>query len=114
MIGLELVKDICKAPGYESDLEFYTTTLRKILKIGGKDLRATPLVRIILESLSGQTKENILKALEITELKLTSINEKVLSPNYFVIVLKNQIDRNQKTKHISNKEDVVLQWGRSI
>jgi hypothetical protein len=113
MTGLKLVSDICKSPDYASGLEFYTKPLKKVLKIGGKDLRAAPLVKLILESMSGQKEENILKALEITEEKLKSIDEKVLSPRYFIIVLKNQIDQS-KQGHIFNKEDVVLQWGKSI
>ena len=112
MTGLKLVSDICKAPGYVSSLEFYTKNLKKILKIGGKDLRSAPLVKFVLESMAGRTEDDILKALEVTEEKLKSIDDKVLSPRYFIIVLKNQIDKSKN--HTFNKEDVVLQWGRSI
>ncbi len=110
MAGLTLVKEMCET--LSIDEKSCTIFLKEVLRISGKDLRCTPFVRSILESMKGKRRDEISKALDFLKRKYVTTKE-FIHPNYFIAILK-----NNKLPSISQEEidDVrgFLNWGKSI
>lgn len=110
MTGLALVKDKCKA--HKLDEKLCTDFLKEVLKLGDKDLRCAPLVKTILASMEGKTREQISSALEITRKKSIESKE-FIHPNYFIAVLK----KSKSPDLISQSYDGIIEnlnWGKSL
>jgi len=109
MTGLKLAEETCRV--FRLDKELCTPFLIEILKIGGKDLRSAPFIKLILESMIGKTRDQISRALETTKEKYAGMGDKeFLSPKYFIAVLKN----TPVNKQDSYDDNQNLNWGKSI
>jgi len=109
MTGLKLVEELCRE--LKLDLKLCTYFLKEVLKIGGKDLRATPYVKMLLASMPGKTSDQLTKALEITKEKHSKMAQGTfLHPRYFIAVLKNTAIAEDNSYDLNQN----LNWGKSI